>query len=161
MTPKSLLRLPQATSSLTDLAEGRFHHVLDDGSAREHASVVTKVLLCSGKVYYDLAAAAAQLDDNRIAIVRVEQLYPIPEVELRDVLARYPNVDEVRWVQEEPRNMGAWAFVHGRLRNILPASVRLTYVGRPYRASPAEGYPAAHAAEQARIVNEALGRSRA
>ncbi|MEE8267769.1 MAG: multifunctional oxoglutarate decarboxylase/oxoglutarate dehydrogenase thiamine pyrophosphate-binding subunit/dihydrolipoyllysine-residue succinyltransferase subunit [Gemmatimonadales bacterium] len=157
MTPKSLLRLPQATSSLTDLAEGRFHHVLDDGSAREHAAAVTKVVLCSGKVYYDLAAAAAQLEGNPIAIVRVEQLYPIPEAELRKVLAHYPQVDEVRWVQEEPRNMGAWTFVNGRLRNILPKSVRLAYVGRPYRASTAEGYPAAHAAEQGRIVNEALG----
>ncbi len=156
MTPKSLLRLPQATSSLPDLAEGRFHEVLDDGGAREHAAAVTKVVLCSGKVYYDLAAAAAQLDFNSIAIVRVEQLYPIPDVALREVLDHYPQVDEVRWVQEEPRNMGAWAFVHGRLRNILPESVRLSYVGRPYRASTAEGYPAAHAAEQGRIVSEAL-----
>ena len=156
MTPKSLLRLPQATSSLPDLAEGRFHEVLDDGSAREHAAAVTKVILCSGKVYYDLAAVAAQREFNPIAIVRVEQLYPIPDVALRTVLANYPQVDEVRWVQEEPRNMGAWAFVHGRLRNILPESVQLSYVGRPYRASTAEGYPAAHAAEQGRIVGEAL-----
>ncbi len=131
MTPKSLLRLPQATSSLPDLAEGRFHEVLDDGSAREHAAAVTKVVLCSGKVYYDLAAAAAQREFNPIAIVRVEQLYPIPDVALREVLSNYPQVDEVRWVQEEPRNMGAWAFVHGRIRNILPESIRLSYVGRP------------------------------
>ncbi len=156
LTPKSLLRLPQATSSLPDLAEGRFHEVLDDGSAREHAAAVTKVVLCSGKVYYDLAAAAAQREFNPIAIVRVEQLYPIPDVALREVLSNYPQVDEVRWVQEEPRNMGAWAFVHGRIRNILPESIRLSYVGRPYRASTAEGYPAAHAAEQGRIVSEAL-----
>jgi 2-oxoglutarate dehydrogenase E1 component len=77
-------------------------------------------------------------------------------VALREVLSNYPQVDEVRWVQEEPRNMGAWAFVHGRIRNILPESIRLSYVGRPYRASTAEGYPAAHAAEQGRIVGEAL-----
>ena len=156
MTPKSLLRLPQATSTLADLATGRFHQVLDDRSASERAGDVNCVLLCSGKVYYDLAAAAAERGITNQAIVRAEQLFPIPEDELRLALGRYPNVTTVRWVQEEPRNMGAWAFVNGRLRNILPDHVGLEYVGRPYRASPAEGYPGAHAAEQARIVAQAL-----
>ena len=90
------------------------------------------------------------------AIVRVEQFFPIPEVGLLAALEGYPNADEVRWVQEEPRNMGAWGFVSGRLRNLLPAAAQLKYVGRPFRASPAEGYPGAHAAAQAGIVAAAF-----
>jgi 2-oxoglutarate dehydrogenase E1 component len=156
MTPKSLLRLPQATSTLTELAEGHFEAVIDDASARKQAGDVTKILMCSGKVFYDLTAEREKRGANREAIVRVEQLFPIPGAQIRAVLESYPNADEVRWVQEEPRNMGAWAFVSGRLRNLLPDTVRLEYVGRPYRASPAEGYPAAHSAEQARIVAAAL-----
>ncbi len=156
MTPKSLLRLPQATSTLTELAEGRFEPVIDDAAAREQAGDITKVLLCSGKIFYDLAAEKEERGANTHAIVRVEQLFPIPEAEIRAALEGYPKADEVRWVQEEPRNMGAWGFVNGRLRNLLPDTALLEYVGRPYRASPAEGYPAAHAAGQARIVATAL-----
>jgi len=156
MTPKSLLRLPQATSTLDELAQGHFRPVLDDPHAQAHAGDVTTLVLCSGKLYYDLAARMAEAGSHHLAIVRMEQLFPIPEADLREVLARYPGVTRVRWAQEEPRNMGAWGFVNGRLQNILPSRVELSYVGRPYRASPAEGYPAAHAAEQARIVEEAL-----
>jgi 2-oxoglutarate dehydrogenase E1 component len=156
MTPKSLLRLPLATSRLEDLTTGAFQAVLDDSVAQAHKEQVRRVVLCSGKVYYDLLAGAAGADRSRLALVRLEQLYTFPEEELAAMLAGYSALAEVVWVQEEPRNMGAWNYLEARLRAILPANVSLRYAGRPERASPAEGYPAAHAAEQKRIVEEAL-----
>jgi 2-oxoglutarate dehydrogenase E1 component len=157
MTPKSLLRLPQATSRLEDLTGGTFQAVIDDSQAAEHRDQIERLVLCSGKVYYDIMAGAASVDRSRIAIGRVEQLYTFPGPEITALLARYPLVREVSWVQEEPRNMGAWSYLEPRLRNALRPGLPLRYVGRPERASPAEGYPAAHAAEQKRIVEEALG----
>jgi 2-oxoglutarate dehydrogenase E1 component len=156
MTPKSLLRHPLATSSLEDLAHGTWQPVLDDPTAEGRRERVTRLLLCSGKVYYDLLAEANKAADRPIAIVRVEQLYSFPWSELRALLARYPNLRELVWVQEEPRNMGAWTYVEPKLRELLPAGAGLGYIGRPDRASPAEGYPAMHAMEQARIVGEAV-----
>ncbi len=156
MTPKSLLRHPLATSTLTELATGRWHPVLDDPQAAQRPERVRRLILCSGKVYYDLLAEAMKQPDRACALVRLEQLYSFPWSELRALLARYPQVKELVWVQEEPRNMGAWAWVEPKLRELLPAGATLGYVGRPDRASPAEGYPAAHAKEQSRIVNEAL-----
>jgi 2-oxoglutarate dehydrogenase E1 component len=156
MTPKSLLRLPLATSRLEELATGAFQAVLDDTMAQAHREQVRRVVLCSGKVYYDLLSGAAGTDRSRLALVRLEQLYTFPEEELTAMLSGYPALSEVVWAQEEPRNMGAWTYLESRLRAILPANVTLRYAGRPERASPAEGYPAAHAAEQKRIVEEAL-----
>ena len=156
MTPKSLLRLPAATSKLEELSGGRWLPVLDDPLAQAHQDQIRRVVLCSGKVYYDLLAGAAGVDRSRTAIVRLEQLYSFPEEELTALLQSYGSLGEVLWVQEEPRNMGAWNFLEARLRNLLPAGATLRYVGRPERASPAEGYPAAHGAEQKRIVEEAL-----
>jgi len=157
MTPKSLLRLPQATSRLADLATGRFQAVLDDPIAAEHRDQVRRVVLCSGKLFYELQAALAGADRSRLALVRLEQLYSFPEEELVALLRSYPALAEAVWTQEEPRNMGAWNYLEARLRAILPAGVTLRYAGRPERASPAEGYPAAHAAEQKRIIESALG----
>jgi 2-oxoglutarate dehydrogenase E1 component len=157
MTPKSLLRHPLAASRLDELATGSWHPVLDDPWATdERASAVTRLVLCTGKIYYELLAEADKLGDRRPAIVRMEQLYSFPWQESRTVLARYPRLREMVWVQEEPRNMGAWWYLEHKLRELLPADAVLHYAGRPERASPAEGYPAAHAAEQARIVSEAL-----
>ncbi len=156
MTPKSLLRLPQASSKLDDLAHGGFRPVLPDPAS---GAKTARVVLCSGKLYYDLVAEAEPLGDRRPAIVRVERLYGFPGEELGQVLAGYPDLREIVWAQEEPRNMGAWTFVEPRLRDLIPSGATLAYAGRPERASPAEGYPAAHAAEQARIVAEALGKS--
>jgi len=156
MTPKSLLRLPQATSRLDDLASGGFQAVLDDPVAASHRDQVRRVVLCSGKVYYDLLAAAAGADRSRLALVRMEQLYTFPDEELAALLRGYPSLNELVWVQEEPRNMGAWNYLEARLRGLLAPGVSLRYAGRPERASPAEGYPAAHAAEQKRITEEAL-----
>ena len=155
MTPKSLLRLPQASSSLAELADGAFSSVLDD-SAIVAPDAVRRVILCSGKLYYDLAASPLREEQPDLAIVRVERLYPFPTEELEAVLGRYPAVERVAWVQEEPRNMGARKFVLPKIRHLVPFRIPLGDISRPERSRPAEGYPAAHLVEQARIVQEAL-----
>jgi 2-oxoglutarate dehydrogenase E1 component len=157
MTPKSLLRLPLAGTRLDELSSGRFFPVLDDPMAASYRDEVRRLVLCSGKVYYDLLGAAAGVDRSRLALVRLEQLYSFPDDELRALFAGYPNLSDVVWLQEEPRNMGAWHYVEPRLRRLLAPGATLRYAGRPDRASPAEGYPVAHATEQKRIVEEALG----
>jgi len=156
MTPKSLLRLPQAGSTLQDLANGAWRPVLDDPALAGRGGQITRVLLCTGKIYYDLLAEAGKMSGGRPALVRLEQLYSFPWVEMRALLERYPALEQLIWVQEEPRNMGAWVYLEPKLRELTPAGVSLSYQGRPERASPAEGYPAAHTAEQSRIVQEAL-----
>ena len=155
MTPKSLLRLPQATSSLADLTDGAFASVLDDPAVAS-PDAVRRVILCSGKVYYDLAASPERAAHPDVAIVRLERLYPFPTDELEAVLLRYAGVERVAWVQEEPRNMGARKFVLPKIRHLVPFRIPLGDISRPERSRPAEGYPAAHLVEQARIVHEAL-----
>ncbi len=155
MTPKSLLRLPQAASSLRDLTDGAFASVLDDPSVTA-PDAVRRVILCSGKVYYDLAGSELRAEQADLAIVRCERLYPFPTDELEAVLARYAGVERVAWVQEEPRNMGARKFVLPKIRHLVPFRIPLGDISRPERSRPAEGYPAAHHVEQARIVREAL-----
>jgi len=157
MTPKSLLRLPAATSRLDELATGRFRAVLDDAAAADRRDAITRLVLCSGKVYYDLLASPARVGASHVAIGRVELLYPFPAAELAELVGSYPKLTEVVWVQEEPRNMGARKFVLPKLRDLTPPAIAIKDVSRPERASPAEGYPAAHQAEQAKIVREALG----
>jgi 2-oxoglutarate dehydrogenase E1 component len=156
MTPKSLLRLPAATSRAADLTSGGFRPVLDDPTADARRGAVTRLVLCSGKVYYDLLAAERRAAATHVAIGRVELLYPFPADELRGLVAPYPALREVVWVQEEPRNMGARKFVLPKLRELVPDAVTIGDVSRPERASPAEGYPAAHQVEQARLVAAAL-----
>ncbi len=151
MQPKSLLRLPAAASRLSELAEGAWQPVVDLAAAAPER--VRRVVLCTAKMWYDMTA---QPVPDSVAVVRVDQLYPFPVDALRAVFERYGKATDVVWAQEEPQNMGAWTFVAPRLRAILPASASLGYVGRPERASPAEGFEAAHKAEQARIVAEAL-----
>jgi 2-oxoglutarate decarboxylase len=158
-TPKSLLRLPAATSKLEELAQGRFEPVLDDPGTRSGAlspGAVTRLLLCSGKVYYDLVASPARAEARGIAIARVELLYPLPLAAIAALLKQYPRLSELVWVQEEPRNMGPRKFIVPELRRLVGEGVSVREISRPERASPAEGYPAAHAAQQARIVREAL-----
>jgi 2-oxoglutarate dehydrogenase E1 component len=155
-TPKSLLRLPAATSRLEELASGRFEPVLDDVEAAGRAEAVHRLVLCSGKIYYDLMASPARAQALHVSIGRVELLYPYPTDALAALLERYPNLTEVAWVQEEPHNMGARKFLVPELRRLVRPGVSVIEISRPERASPAEGYPAAHAAEQARIVREAL-----
>jgi len=155
MTPKSLLRLPQATSALADLAENtRFQPVLAEPGVAELE--VTRLLLCTGKIYYDLVGHAERASHAGLAVGRVELLYPFPEAQILELIGRYPNLREVLWVQEEPRNMGARAHMFPRLMQIMPQGIHFGYVGRPERASPGEGYPAAHVDEQTRIITTAI-----
>jgi 2-oxoglutarate dehydrogenase E1 component len=155
MTPKSLLRLPAASSRLDDLAGGRFEPVLDDRDVPDRGEV-TRLVLCSGKVYYDLLASPRRAEARHVAIGRVELLYPFPTEEVTRLVALYPKLRDVMWVQEEPRNMGARKFVLPKLRDLAPSGAAITDVSRPERASPAEGYPSAHQVEQNRIVAAAL-----
>ena len=155
MTPKGLLRLKQASSTLADLAEGSFQQVIDDPSA-EHAEV-TRLVFCSGKVYYDIAGHEQRAAAKDVAVARLEQLYPFPVDAYAELVSRYPKLREVMWVQEEPQNMGAWRTIRHRLEAPLrELEIPLVYKGRPWRASPSEGYPTAHLREQDRIVRAAL-----
>jgi 2-oxoglutarate dehydrogenase E1 component len=151
MTPKSLLRLPAANSRLDDLVLGKFRSVVWDRD-RTWPEKVTRLILCSGKIYYDIIASPRRAQAPHVKIGRVELLYPFPGAEIGEYARRYPNLKEVVWVQEEPRNMGARKFVMPKIRDVLPPGVTLLDVSRPERSSPAEGYPAAHKAEQERIV---------
>jgi 2-oxoglutarate dehydrogenase E1 component len=166
MSPKSLLRHPLANATLEQLTSGRFQPLLLDRPFGGQAEEVTRLLLCSGKVYVDLIGGT---DDQkkerlaiegaaRVAIGRVEELYPFPADTVAKAIAGFPALREVVWVQEEPRNMGAWSFVAPRLREVV-GELPLRYEGRPERASPAEGYAHRHSAEQARIVRAALADS--
>ncbi len=154
MTPKSLLRMPQATSRIEHLSESRFFPVLSEPRIDEEK--VTRLALCTGKIYYDLKGHAMRENNESVAISRIELLYPFPQQQILDEVARYPNLREVAWVQEEPRNMGARAHMSPRMLHILPSHLEFGYVGRPERASPGEGYPAAHTVEQTRIIRTAL-----
>jgi 2-oxoglutarate dehydrogenase E1 component len=151
MTPKSLLRLPAATSPVGEFASGRFHEVLDDSTAS--ADIVTRVLLCTGKVYYDLARKRDELKTQAVGIVRLEQLYPWPKDQLAAVLGRYRRAREWIWVQEESQNMGGWSFAEPRLRAM---SFPFEYVGRDASASPATGSHHVHEREQELIVEGAF-----
>ena len=157
MQPKSLLRLPAAMSSLEELSTGRFQPVLDDLAAADHRDRVRRVVFCTGKIYYDMLAARSRAgDEPGVALVRVEELSPWPHEAIAGIVDAYPNIEDVVWAQEEPRNMGAWTYVSPRLRASTGTQLPVRYVGRPERASPAEGYPSVHAEEQARIVSDAL-----
>ncbi|MGH2614209.1 MAG: 2-oxoglutarate dehydrogenase E1 component, partial [Thermomicrobiales bacterium] len=158
MTPKSLLRNPQAASTLDQLAEGSFHPVLDDFRV-ENPEAVTRLVFCSGKLGVELDGSAQRDGTDDVAVARLELLAPFPADDLARALARYPNLEEIVWAQEEPRNMGAWSYVEPRLRDLLGASDRplpVRYAGRPERASPAEGSLERHGVEQARIIQSAL-----
>ena len=157
MTPKQLLRLPLAASRIEDLTDGRFQPVLADTSVEPDA--VKRLVLCSGKVYYDLLASSDRAEHPEVALGRIELLYPFPQGDVMSLIESYPNLEEVVWVQEEPRNMGARAFMSPRLLQILPDNLQFGYIGRPERAASGEGYPIAHATEQARIVRTALDTS--
>ena len=159
MTPKSLLRHPEATSLVSELVDGRFQSVLDDTRLAGDPSEVRRVVLCSGKVYYDLSLAPERKDLGHVAVVRLEGLYPFPDGELGGVLAGYPNVEEVVWAQEEPMNMGALGYVGARIRSVVPREIALRHVARPERASPAEGRTKRHRTFQEQIVRDALGLS--
>jgi len=155
MTPKSLLRLPAAASSIDDLANGGFRPLIDDAEITDR-DAVKKMVFCSGKVFYDLIDARKKTEDRSVAIVRLEQFYPFPLTAIRETLGRYPNAKQLVWAQEEPQNMGGWTFVQERLENLLPSCERPHYVGRSASASPATGSYSIHQREQTELVAEAL-----
>jgi 2-oxoglutarate dehydrogenase E1 component len=153
LTPKSLLRHPQAVSSLSDLSSSTFMPVIGDDSVSP--GKVVKVLLCSGKIYYQLLQRCRDIDCKDIAIVRLEQIYPFPEDDLRSLLGTFDKAEDFLWVQEEPENMGAWQFIRPRLETLLGKSP--AYIGRAAAASPATGFPMIYKQQQAAITDKAVG----
>ena len=160
MSPKSLLRHKEAISTLEDLADGKFHNVMDEVDDIDK-SKVQRIILCSGKVFYDLLATRRERNLNHIAILRLEQLYPFPEDELLQILAdSYPNIVDAVWCQEEPMNQGSWYASQHHMRRVIQrhkVDVYLRYVGRDSSAAPAAGYMALHVAQMERFIDEALG----
>lgn len=154
MTPKSLLRLPAASSTIEELTNGGFQPVIDDTKILDK-SKAKRIVLCSGKVFYDLDAGRTDATDDRVAIVRLEQFYPFPKARLQEIFASYPNATQIFWTQEEPQNMGGWTFVENRLREIK-GDLTLRYVGRCASASPATGSYAIHNLEQEKLVHDSL-----
>jgi 2-oxoglutarate dehydrogenase E1 component len=153
VTPKGLLRLKDAASTLAELSDGGFQPVIDDSLADKDA--VRRLVLCAGKIYYDVVGHEARAPAESVAVARIEQLYPFPTEQARALVESYPSLDEVVWVQEEPQNMGPWRSIRHRLEEAT-GDLSVRFVGRPWRASPSEGYPTAHLIEQDRIVRDAL-----
>jgi len=179
MTPKSLLRSRASRSPLTDLTAGSFEEVLDDPAATSRASgtdegatfspgTVSRVILCSGKIAFDVIERRRRLiageeglpqpgvDPAAVAVVRLKQLYPWPETALSNVLSHYPAAQDVIWLQDEPENMGAWNFVHGRLHRLLRERYNLRHVSRAESASPATGSAALHQLELEDLLKSAF-----
>jgi len=157
MTPKSLLRNKEAVSSLQELAKGGFQTVIGETHAGIDAKAVRKIVICSGKVYYDLTGARRERELADVAILRVEQLYPFPHKALEVEMRKYPGATQVVWCQDEPQNQGAWFFVQHHIQDALKDGQRLTYAGRPASASPAAGYYDKHYAQQKELLTAALG----
>jgi 2-oxoglutarate dehydrogenase E1 component len=156
MAPKSLLRHPMAASKLDELAEGSFQPVLDDEEAQGRADSVERLILCSGKIFTELAGSEYREEAVDTAIARIELLYPFPEDQIKGLLDGYPNLKEILWVQEEPQNMGAWTFVEPRLRGLTGGQLSILYVCKPPRPSPAQGSANFHKQEHAGIVRDAF-----
>jgi 2-oxoglutarate dehydrogenase E1 component len=159
MSPKSLLRHKQAISDLSELSQGGFRTVIDEVDPLDK-NAVKRVVLCGGKVYYDLLDKRRDEDLKDVAIVRIEQLYPYPAARVNEVLAQYPNATELVWAQEEPQNQGAWLFlapyIYAELGSFT-GRLKVSYAGRPASAAPACGSPYLHAKQQATLVVDALG----
>ncbi|MEK3948246.1 2-oxoglutarate dehydrogenase E1 component [Paenibacillus sp. FSL H7-0703] len=159
MSPKSLIRNNRVASPATEFSEGAFRPVLEQPGLGARPDRVERIVLCSGKIAIDLEEALEK-DKNeaeeRLHIIRVEQLYPFPEEEIRNIFGRFPHVKEFVWAQEEPKNMGAWSYIEPRLRNVVPQGAEIRYAGRPDRSSPASGYQQVHSLEQQRIIQSAL-----
>jgi 2-oxoglutarate dehydrogenase E1 component len=154
MTPKSLLRNKLAVSTLHELSSGGWQSIISDREV--DVKKVKRVVLCSGKVYYDLLEQCRMKKCDDIALIRIEQLYPFPDIELNAELKRYSKVKDVVWCQEESKNQGAWYGVQHHLVSCLGKTQTLRYIGRPASAAPAVGSPLVHAEEQQTLVKEAL-----
>jgi 2-oxoglutarate dehydrogenase E1 component len=167
MSPKSLLRHKSATSQLEQLSSGTFKTVIDDTLDNQTITQITRIILCSGKVYYDLTDKKQQQHLKHIALIRIEQLYPFPQSELELIFQRYTQAKDIIWCQEEPRNQGAWYTIRHNLETVLSNNVlknthlqenqQLNYVGRKASAAPAVGLLRIHIAQQIKLVNQALG----
>ncbi len=159
MSPKSLLRHPQVTSTIEDLAEGGFREVIEDPRVLD-LSAVESIFLCSGKIYYDIDAKRLEKSSKKAAFIRLEQLYPLPKTQIAALLLASKKLKNIFWVQEEPQNMGAWSFMLPQLIKLMNEldlkKVNLDYIGRNHRASPAVGSPKVHQVEQSTIINACL-----
>ena len=158
LTPKSLLRNKDAGSALKELSTGRFQPIIPELDEKIKAASVKRVLVCSGKVYYDLVHGRADRKDDSVAIIRVEQLYPFAHKTFEAELRKYPKATEVVWVQDEPQNQGPWFYVQHHLYQNMSAGQKLGYAGRPASASPAVGYLAKHQEQQKALVDQAFGK---
>ena len=158
-TPKSLLRHPSSSTTLTALTEGHFQSVIDDEQALARATSIRRLLLTTGKISIELLTQERRAQAEDTAIARVELLYPFPADELEQVMANYPNLRELIWVQEEPENMGAWSYMAPHLTKLLKPEIQLHVIARPERSSPAVGFIELHSAEQEQILAEALSTS--
>jgi 2-oxoglutarate dehydrogenase E1 component len=155
MTPKSLLRYPQAVSALRDFSRGQFQPVIDSGGTESQKSV-DRVLLCSGKIYYELMKKRLELKRMEVPIIRLEQLYPLPDEALRSAVAPYPEDASLVWVQEEPENMGAWWYLHLQFKRTLFKNRTVSAIARPASASPATGSATRHKEQQERLLQAAF-----
>jgi 2-oxoglutarate dehydrogenase E1 component len=155
MTPKSLLRHKRCVSYRADFTEGTFARVLPEEQLASTANV-KRAILCSGKVYYDLLERREQVEDDTHALIRVEQLYPFPQQQIRTAIADLPNLEEVIWCQEEPENMGARNYLHPLFTRMFQGGPKVRWVARPESASPATGSPKAHKMEQERLLDQAF-----
>jgi 2-oxoglutarate dehydrogenase E1 component len=159
MTPKSLLRNPVVAADPDQLSKGGFMPIYEQPGLGEQQDAVTRVIMCTGKVSIDIAEKVNPEAHNWLHVLRIEEIYPFPLDSLKEKLQRYPNLEEIVWVQEEPKNMGAWTFVEPRINEAAPKGIQVSYIGRRRRSSPAEGDPNIHKLEQARIVTDALTRT--
>ncbi|MCC5942656.1 MAG: multifunctional oxoglutarate decarboxylase/oxoglutarate dehydrogenase thiamine pyrophosphate-binding subunit/dihydrolipoyllysine-residue succinyltransferase subunit [Balneolaceae bacterium] len=155
MSPKSLLRHPQAVCNVEELANGKFSPFITDDSV-EDPKAIDRIVICSGKVYYDLLKDREEKGKKNVAITRMELLYPLPDKDVKSYLSEFKHVKEIVWCQEEPKNMGSWTYVMPRLTELLGKGQKLRYAGRQSSASPAAGQKKIHEAEQQRLINEAL-----
>ena len=158
MTPKSLLRAKDASSPLSDFTKGEFKTVIGEANAEIVAEKVKRIIVCSGKVYYDLVKARTDRKANDVAILRVEQLYPFPHKAFASETKRYPNATDVVWCQDEPQNQGAWFFVQHYIHENMTEGQRLGYAGRPASASPAVGYAHLHQEQQKALLEQAFNK---
>ncbi len=158
LTPKGLLRHPMVSSKPVELAEELWKPVLDDPLVGENRNAVRRMILCSGRIYFDLATSDLRKENQDVAIARVEQLYPLPSEEILAILESYPGVEHVTWVQEEPLNMGAWEFMKLNLADLLGERWPLRYVGRAPSSSPAEGSTAWHLVNQKLLIERAYSK---
>jgi 2-oxoglutarate dehydrogenase E1 component len=158
MTPKSLLRHPFVASSLSDLAEGSWQPVIDDDKAQKKPDKIHRLILCSGKVYVDLVSSELRDKNPDTALVRVEQLYPLPKSEIKEAIGKYAKLKELVWLQEEPENMGVWRYIAPRLKK-LSGGLPIHYIGRRALSSPAEGSSSHHKINQDALIEQAYSKS--